>query len=277
MPVSPSPAFPFVIFFELVLLFAGCLLLWRHGLSRAGRTRTQASAAAMPAWDITLPGFMLFLWLIICGGLLGQSGVALLCKTSAMDETRGLLFNGGAFHGGMLLGVLLFNLLFARNSTRAGSTLSLGRKMKSGVSTLLIALPVLTVVGLAWQFLLSSCGVTLEEQDLIAIFANTESPLLLTLMILLAVVVAPVTEELIFRAGIFRYVRTRIPRWAALLVPALLFAALHANLASFVPLAALGMIFALAYERTGSIAVPIIAHGLFNFNTIILILSGVGL
>jgi membrane protease YdiL (CAAX protease family) len=36
------------------------------------------------------------------------------------------------------------------------------------------------------------------------------------------------------------------------------------------------VIFSLAYERTGRIAVPIIAHGLFNLNTIILILAGVG-
>ena len=146
-----------------------------------------------------------------------------------------------------------------------------------GIVTLLIALPILTVVGLSWQYLMQLLGVPLEEQDLIAIFANIESPILLGLMIILAIVMAPVTEELIFRGGIFRYFRTRVPRWVALLGPALLFAALHANLASFAPLTVLGIIFALAYERTGSIAVPIIAHGLFNLNTIILIFAGVGL
>ena len=95
------------------------------------------------------------------------------------------------------------------------------------------------------------------------------------MMTLLAITVAPVTEEMIFRGGIFRYMRTRTPRWVALLVPALLFGALHANLASFVPLVVLGIILALAYERTGSITVPIFAHGLFNLHTIALIMSGV--
>ena len=42
-------------------------------------------------------------------------------------------------------------------------------------------------------------------------------------------------------------------------------------------MAVLGIIFSLAYERTGRITVPIIAHGLFNLNTIVLILSGIGL
>jgi membrane protease YdiL (CAAX protease family) len=67
-----------------------------------------------------------------------------------------------------------------------------------------------------------------------------------------------------------------MPRWLALLLPSVLFAGLHANLASFVPLALLGVVFSLAYERTGRIAVPIIAHALFNLNTIVLILAGVG-
>jgi membrane protease YdiL (CAAX protease family) len=110
---------------------------------------------------------------------------------------------------------------------------------------------------------------------LIAMFADAKSPGLLAFMILLAVVIAPITEELLFRAGIFRYVRTRLPRWAALLIPSVLFGALHANLASFAPLVALGVVFSLAYARTGRIATTIVAHGLFNLNTIVLIFSGV--
>jgi len=94
-------------------------------------------------------------------------------------------------------------------------------------------------------------------------------------MIVLAAIVAPITEELIFRAGLFRYLRTRIPRALALILPALLFALLHGNLAAFTPLCALGVFFALAYERTGSIAVPMIAHALFNLHTIVRVMAGI--
>ena len=121
-----------------------------------------------------------------------------------------------------------------------------------------------------------------ERQSLIAMFANADSPLLLAIMISLAVVVAPLTEELVFRAGLFRYLRSRIPRWLALSVSALLFASLHVNwstlegLTSFVPLAVLAVMFSLGYERTGKIGTAIVAHALFNLNTIVLIFSGVG-
>ena len=83
------------------------------------------------------------------------------------------------------------------------------------------------------------------------------------------------TEEVIFRAGLFRYLRTRTSRGVAFGLPAGIFAIMHGNLVAFGPLFALGLIFAVAYECTGRIAVPIIAHGLFNLNTVVLLLAGI--
>ena len=67
------------------------------------------------------------------------------------------------------------------------------------------------------------------------------------------------------------------PRWVALLIPALLFGASHTNLASFPQLVLLGVIFSIAYERTGNIAVPMFAHALFNLHSIAIVLTGVDL
>jgi membrane protease YdiL (CAAX protease family) len=131
-----------------------------------------------------------------------------------------------------------------------------------------------------WEFALKKLGLPVDRQDLIGMFANADSPWLLAVMIALAVVIAPLNEELVFRAGIFRYLRTRIPRWAALLLPALTFAALHVNwqtwqgLASLAPLVVLAIVLAIAYERTGNIGTSIVAHACFNLNTIAVILSG---
>jgi membrane protease YdiL (CAAX protease family) len=130
-------------------------------------------------------------------------------------------------------------------------------------------------VGFSWQFLLKPLGIDAERQELFDLFSNVSSPVLLAVLMILAVVVAPITEELIFRAGIFRYVRHRLPRSLSFLIPALLFAALHYNLSSFAQLVVLGAVFSLAYERTGDIRVSMIAHGLFNLNSILLLFSGV--
>jgi membrane protease YdiL (CAAX protease family) len=48
------------------------------------------------------------------------------------------------------------------------------------------------------------------------------------------------------------------------------------GLITLAPLTAFGLVFSLAYERTGCIAVVMIAHGLFNLHTVICILLGLG-
>jgi len=135
------------------------------------------------------------------------------------------------------------------------------------------ALPVILLVGLAASVVLRALGIPVEEQDVVGVFARTDSAAALAGMLVLAVVIAPVTEELVFRAGLFRMLAGRIGRWPAITVSSALFAALHLSWAGFVPLFCLGVIFCFAYARTGNIAVPIIAHGLFNLNNIMWILA----
>jgi uncharacterized protein len=257
--------------FELALLLSGAWLLWRLVLSPSARSERQPPRLA--PWEISVADFFLFLWFVVIGGLGVQIGASQLFKHVALDEDQHLIFVGGAFHFGMLAGMAAFRL-FIRRPKPSPPLVTLHPAI-SGTATFLISLPVLAIVSFAWQELLQLCGIPAEKQDLIDLFANAKSPGLLTFMIALATLIAPLTEELLFRAGIYRYARTRIPRWAALLLPSLLFGALHANLASFAPLVALGIIFSLAYERTGRIGTTMVAHALFNLNTIFLIVSGV--
>lgn len=260
-----------IIVAELLMLLAGCVLLWRHGLSPDARRQ----APALARWDLKASDFLFFVWLVVCGGFLTQLAALPLLKMAARGDTATLMLTGAAFHAGMLLGVIAFIFTRRKAAGPAPAVIPV-RLLPASFATFAIALPLITAASLLWQALLDALGMPAEPQDLIALFAEAKSVPLLVMMIGVATLMAPVTEELVFRGGFFRYARFRLPRWLALTLPACLFAALHINLASFVPLALLGVIFSLAYERTGRIAVPIIAHGLFNLNTIILILAGVG-
>lgn len=272
----PSLLTQTTIALEAVLLLAGGVLLWRQGLSPAARTAATEGARAMPPWNTTVVHFLFFLWMVVCGGLVLQGIVGVLLKYYPIAEPASTIVAGGAFQVGMLAGVVIFRMLTSDPQARSGPRLPARGILQAGLVTLLISLPVLSTINIVWQNLLHLCGVSLQEQELVDIFAKAKSPLFLIGMIVLATVVAPVTEELIFRAGIFRYARTRLPRWAALLLPAALFAALHGNLASFAPLVGLGVILSLAYERTNRIAVSMVAHSLFNLHTILLIKAGLG-
>lgn len=202
---------------------------------------------------------------------------------AATDGDWWMLVQGAAFQGGMLagaaLGAVIVRMFYtvppAVAETPPARAPAVGRPFLAGCGTFLVSLPLIGGIGYGWKFILDQFGIPSGEQDMVDLFRTADDPLLLLFMIILAVVVAPVTEELIFRAGLFRYLRTRLPRPVALVVPALVFAVLHGNLAAFAPLFALGVFFALAYERTGRIAVPMTAHALFNLNTILMIMAGV--
>ncbi|HRI83545.1 MAG TPA: CPBP family intramembrane metalloprotease [Opitutaceae bacterium] len=267
----PAVSTQLVMALELILVFAGCVLLWRHGLSPEARRQP----ALLARWDISPGNFLLFLWLVITVGLLAQFAAVPALRRADWGETATVVLAGGAFHVGMLLGALLFSLITRKPEPVPGPAAVTPALIPAAGATFLILLPLITAASLGWQFVLARLGLEAAPQDLVGMFLSVESPWLLAAMILLATVVAPVSEELVFRAGLFRYLRGRGPRWVAFLLPAMLFAALHANLASFVPLTVLGMLFALAYERTGRLAVPIVAHGLFNLNTIMLLFAGV--
>ena len=256
----PAPTTVFASALELGLVFAGLVLLWRLVFSPAARAGPPP--APLDPWHTPLSDFFLFLWLAICGGLVLPIIAQQAARALALEAQTKLIVVNAAFQGGMLAGIAVYRVFFHRRAPRP--PLALGSSLLPGFAAFLLSLPLVVLVGLAWTGLLKLCGLPVEPQDAVAFFTRTKSPVLLAAMIALAAVIAPITEELIFRAGIFRYARTRLPRWAALLLPACLFAALHNHLASFAPLVVLGILFSLAYERTGRIATAIVAHALFN-------------
>jgi uncharacterized protein len=82
--------------------------------------------------------------------------------------------------------------------------------------------------------------------------------------------VAPVAEEFFFRGFFYRALRSRYSVLGAALIDGLLFGAIHWDFSTadglliIPPLAALGFIFCLVYERTGSLYPVIALHALNN-------------
>jgi membrane protease YdiL (CAAX protease family) len=280
-PVTPATLAAIAL--ELFLMLAGLALLWRTHFSPAARARPPARH--LTVWAVTWVDFLMFLWyIVLCAFIFQTAAVYLLRKAGQVDAqglltTQGQVLAGLAFQLGVLAGCAAFRYLRPPRPTfdyfdpapEAAQRLPFA----AGLTTFLIMLPLLGGTAFVWQGLLRLGGFAVEPQSLVGVFAESESPAFSSLLIFFAIVVAPVTEELVFRRGLFRFARQHLPRWAALLVPALIFAALHQNLASFAPLVVLGVVFSLAYERTGNIAVTMIAHGIFNLNSVFLIYAGV--
>lgn len=146
--------------------------------------------------------------------------------------------------------------------------------LKAAFITFAVLLFTMSATAVLWEQVLELLGIDAGPQDVVALLAKRGDSLEVLIVLLSAVTLAPFTEEILFRALLFRWLRTRLPRGLALLLPAFFFAAVHGFVAVFVPLAVLSVVLALAYERSGHPAVPILAHAFFNLNTIVLVLAG---
>ena len=82
--------------------------------------------------------------------------------------------------------------------------------------------------------------------------------------IFLLIIVAPVTEELLFRGIILRGLLSRYGPAAAVGLSALLFALVHMNPWQFISVFWLGVAFGWFYLRTGSINICILGHAISN-------------
>ncbi len=86
----------------------------------------------------------------------------------------------------------------------------------------------------------------------------------LFLLIAASVILAPLSEELIFRGMLYRRIRSYLGVPAAVFLSAAAFGIYHANVVQFLYAALLGILLALLYEKTRALIVPVIGHAAAN-------------
>jgi uncharacterized protein len=135
------------------------------------------------------------------------------------------------------------------------------------------------VVGTIGAYALNATLVTLVgaedpvEQDLLnEILAGGRNT---ALALLVAVVMAPLVEEVLFRGVLFQALRRRLGLWPGALLSSLVFTLIHVEIVFSQPVAlaglfSLGVFLAWAFHRTGSLLVPILGHAVFNGVSVLL-------
>ncbi len=133
----------------------------------------------------------------------------------------------------------------------------------------LAMLPFLWVVTKSYHLVLEHVfGMEIDLQN-VAQAIQQEFSWLQMLYSMIALCIAPIYEELIFRGLLFSYLVKRTGLPAGTLVVSVIFAVMHYHGPSFVPLFLLSATLCLVYWRTGSLWVCIGMHALFNAVTVI--------
>lgn len=180
--------------------------------------------------------------------------------------TRDLVVSA-VFTIGLLLVVAGFLRLrrFDLDSLGGFSKISFSRTAVTGVVLMLAAYPLIFLADVITQRLLQKPP---EKQAIVDLFNSSGTLEQRILIIVLAVSVAPLAEEFIFRFFLYGVLKRYFGRAVGVLVSAVLFAAVHAHAPSFAPLFVLGICFAIAYEWSGSILVSMTMHAFFNALTL---------
>lgn len=149
--------------------------------------------------------------------------------------------------------------------------------LREGLSCFGTALPIVLLTSCLWlAFLLflNKCGlkIPINEQGPVVLFTNLSGFLPKFLFSVMVVILAPIMEELVFRGGLYRAFRRELKRGAAAILTGVIFATLHFSAISLLPLCVFSILLAKSYDRFGNIWIPIVVHGAFNCNSLILIM-----
>jgi uncharacterized protein len=193
---------------------------------------------------------------IVAGLVLGLPAIAFTDGENELTTTGNVVAQVG-----LVLGFILVPLMVARSAGSKSVRESLWRLgVRAFRPSAFKWMAAAVGAYLLFAILYSALILEPEQEDI----ADGFGPI--PVQIALIVFGAAIAEELAFRGMLFGGLRERLPRVAAALAAGTVFGLLHAftGLSAVPPLIALGFVFCLLYEKTGSIVPGILLHMLNN-------------
>ncbi|MSR64790.1 MAG: CPBP family intramembrane metalloprotease [Verrucomicrobiae bacterium] len=266
-----------VVWFTVALFMAGlvCEIILVSSLFRSGASSVSSrfSHVVTKPWGLGEAGLIagtLFALLLI--GSLVLSGIEHYGHLEGDDFKRAQMLASIL----VIDGLGLFAILLLLRVERIGLGEAFGMRARTflgaigrGVFCLLAVIPPVWVLAGMSQQLCEWFHISNEPQEMAQLFLDCDSIGFRAAIALLAVVAAPLFEEMFFRGLAYPALKQKIGQWPALVVTSLVFAAIHIHAPSFLPLCALAVGLTLAYEATGTLTVPIVMHCLFNLMSIL--------
>lgn len=196
-------------------------------------------------------------------------------QTGGDTVSDGSLVLGMVFHLTVCAGLLLY--LFQVRGLNPAELFGLQNlhwrslAVTLGIFTIiiLISVNVVSAVTVTW---LQNFWTDLEPQETVKAFQKSDGIGFKFLVIFLAVVIAPLAEETLFRGFVYGVLKRYTDAPFAALSSSLMFAVIHMHVGSLLPLWMLAVLFCLAYEITGCLLVPMLLHSIFNAVSIIAML-----
>ena len=217
----------------------------------------------------------------LVGTLLAASGLILLLtprlpSPPALDtEIWALMLQSFAFHGNVLLvlGLGARALGLPARVLWGEGTSGIAQRTLQGCIFFVAIMPPIYAASALGRCLLRLFEAPTDLQDVLLTITSRQPWSVRIYLFALAVLLAPLAEELLFRGVLLRVFRRRIGTAGAVLASSALFAAVHLHLPALAPIFVLSLGLSVAYLRTGSLVIPIVMHALFNGFSLVIMLG----
>ncbi len=266
--------FVIVVSLILSLLGAGLLLLIASGIRlQAGKMPGYFAPGSLPPW-LSLESFTAFLLLMIAGSLLG----AQIPRPPSLPLLPSLVLQV------LLFIVVLYPRIYGvrtsviRNEIGLTRGKGIWREIAWGPIAYVAALPLVAVGVLITLFIVRITGENPSQgmHPIVPMIKGPDStPLTVLMALIIAVVLAPLLEEMTFRGFFYNALRSRFSPLVSIAVSAAFFAGIHPQgIIGFPMLMAIGIVLATLREWRGSLIAPIVTHACTNGATLLIVLLG---
>lgn len=171
----------------------------------------------------------------------------------------------------LMLGVVWFFAIHRRKSNLK----DLGLKYFSIGQTVwytFISLIFIFIVSFAYVYLMNSLfGIEAPSSKIYTLVRNRS--ISGNILLIIVAVVAPLSEEIFFRGFLYSAFKKSWGVNAGLFLSSFLFALVHLEFYSFIPLMIIGWLLAYLFEKTKSLMTPIFLHGVYNLILILIMLG----
>lgn len=251
-----------------VALFAWWLLS-----TSLGRKALVDSKPRRNSMIFLMPFLVFFVWLLSTYTLGAFGGLL----AGGLEDWKAM-FLTSLFSTGGSLGTVVFVLIVAKVSFARGLK-GFGLHFRTIPKDLVHAFLTLAAV---WPLVMAMMSLTIlvmkhfdqsfevPQHEALEVITESPSVALQVLMVALAVLVAPLVEELMFRGLFQSMIRSYLGRpWVAIAITSALFATIHTNQEHWPALFILALGLGYSYEKSGSLLRPIFMHAMFNGVTIV--------
>ncbi|MFT7623070.1 MAG: membrane protease YdiL (CAAX protease family) [Myxococcota bacterium] len=145
---------------------------------------------------------------------------------------------------------------------------SIMRALSWGIGGFAAAIPLMVTAVIVQTYLPFQPEVI--SNPVIPEIVNPESGLAQALLMAAVILGASFFEEIVFRGALYRALRTRLGAKPSIAISAAIFAAVHPETSTLIPLFFLGCLLAVLAERTKGLLVPMMVHGFWNGGQILI-------